>query len=195
VSGQGHHPGHPVAAGKSSFDLVEPEKVFAELRLTPDMVLLDVACGSGNYTLAAAAYIGPRGAIHAVDLWAGGIARLREEAARRRLAQVHAAVADVSHLIPLRDASVDVALMATVLHDLVEVGTAQGALREVARVLRPGGRLVLVEFDKVDGPPGPPRAIRLAPEEAAALLAPYGFTAGTPVRVGPHTYLLDCSKA
>jgi ubiquinone/menaquinone biosynthesis C-methylase UbiE len=186
--------GHPVAAGKSSFDLVEPQKVFAALCLTPEAVLLDVACGSGNYTLAAAGYIGPRGAIHAVDLWAGGIAQLREEAARRHLTQIHAYVADVSHLIPLRDASVDVALMATVLHDLVEVGTAEGALREVARVLKSGGRLVLVEFDKIDGPPGPPKAIRLAPEETAALVSPFGFAAGEPERVGPYNYLLAFTR-
>ena len=64
----------PIAAGKSSFDLVDPEKVFAELRLQPDTVFLDVACGVGNYALAAAEFIGEEGAILAVDLWEEGIA-------------------------------------------------------------------------------------------------------------------------
>lgn len=194
MSGHPHPHHHPVAAGKSSFDLVEPEKVFAELRLTPDTVLLDVACGIGNYALAAAAYVGPQGAIHAVDLWEEGIAQLRAEAARRGLPQIRAQVTDVSRNIPLPDASVDLALMATVLHDLAEAGTAAGTLAEVARVLRPGGRLVLIEFDKVDGPPGPPKAVRLSPEEAGALVAPFGFRAGEPVRVGPFTYLLTCDR-
>jgi ubiquinone/menaquinone biosynthesis C-methylase UbiE len=189
VSGGTH--GRPVAAGKSSFELVEPEKVFAELRLAPATVLLDVACGAGNYALAAAPYVGPQGAVHAVDLWAEGIERLRAEAARRGLAQIQPAVADVSERIPLPDGSVDVALLATVLHDLAEAGTAAGALREVARVLRPGGRLVVIEFDKVEGPPGPPRAIRLDPGETAALVSPFGFRPSRPVRVGPVTYLLS----
>lgn len=193
MSGQGHH-GHPVAAGKSSFDLVEPGKVFAALRLTPETVLLDVACGSGNYALAAADRMGPGGVIHAVDLWSEGIELLRLEAERRGLSKIRAQVADVSRRIPLPDASVDVALLATVLHDLAEAGTAAGTLAEVARVLRPGGRLVLIEFDKVDGPPGPPKAIRLAPEEAAALVVPFGFAAGEVVRVGPCTYLLAFNR-
>ena len=61
----------------------------------------------------------------------------------------------------MESGSVDVALMATVLHDLVEAGTAAGALAEVSRVIKAEGRLAIVEFHKIDGPPGPPRHIRL----------------------------------
>ena len=90
--------------------------------------------------------------------------------------------------------SVDVGLMATVLHDLVEAGTAAGALAEVARVIKPGGRLAIVEFDKIDGPPGPPRHIRLDPAEVEALVAPYGFARQQTVKLGPYNYLITFVK-
>lgn len=187
---------HPIAAGKSSFDLVDPQAVFGELRLKADSVLLDLACGSGRYALAAAEFIEPAGAIHAFDLWEEGIALLRESARARGLSQIRAEVADVSGRLPLPDGNIDVALMATVLHDLVEEGVETGALREAARVLRPGGRLAVLEFEKVESHPGPPAAVRLSPGEVEALVAPFGFRREGIIRVGDPLYLLSfaCEK-
>ena len=87
--------------------------------------------------------------------------------------------------------SVDVVLMATVLHDLVQAGTAEGTLREIARVLKPRGRLVIIEFDKVESEPGPPAAIRLSPGEVAEIASPYGFREEHVKAVGPTTYLVS----
>jgi ubiquinone/menaquinone biosynthesis C-methylase UbiE len=182
---------HPIAAGKSSFDLVDPRLVFAELRLKPDTVLLDLACGIGNYALAGTEFIGPAGAIHAFDLWPEGIAALRESARSRGLSQIRAEVADVSGRLPLPDGSVDVALMATVLHDLVKIGVGEGALREAARLLRPGGRLVVIEFEKVESSPGPPAVIRLSAEEVEALIVPFGFCREGLTKVGDPLYLVS----
>jgi ubiquinone/menaquinone biosynthesis C-methylase UbiE len=84
--------------------------------------------------------------------------------------------------------------MATVLHDLVEAGTAAGALAELARVLKLGGLLAIVEFEKIDGPPGPPRHIRLEAGEVEALVAPYGFARQRTVKLGPYNYLITFSK-
>jgi ubiquinone/menaquinone biosynthesis C-methylase UbiE len=84
---------------------------------------------------------------------------------------------------------VDAVLMATVLHDLAQVGTAKGALGETVRVLRPEGRLHVVEFVKVDGPPGPPRSVRISPEELVEVVGPFGFREERSVETGPSTYL------
>jgi ubiquinone/menaquinone biosynthesis C-methylase UbiE len=84
--------------------------------------------------------------------------------------------------------------MATVLHDLVEAQTAAGTLREVARVVKPGGTLAIVEFIKIAGPPGPPLHIRLAPEDVERLVEPYGFHRIKLADVGPFTYLITFKK-
>ena len=145
----------PPGAGKSSFDLIDPGALWAELNLPQGITFLDLGCGQGNYALAAADLIGPAGVVYAVDLWEEGIAALKERAAREGRANLKALVAGAGQ-VPIESRCVDVGFMATVLHDLVEAGTAAGALAEVARVLKPGGLFAIVEFDKIDGPPGPP---------------------------------------
>ena len=183
----------PPGAGKSSYDLIDPATLWAELNLTPGITFLDLGCGQGNYSLAAATAIGPAGVVYAVDLWEEGIASLQERAAREGRSNLEALVAGAGQ-VPLESRSVDVGFMATVLHDLVEAGTAAGALAEVARVLKPGGLLAIVEFDKIDGPPGPPRHIRLDPQEVEALVAPYGFARQRTVKLGPYNYLITLVK-
>jgi len=180
----------PPGAGKSSFDLIEPARLLEQLPLQQGITFLDLGCGAGNYTLAVAEAIGKHGVVVALDLWPPGIEGLQERAAAAGRRNIRAMLADISKLIPLGDHSVDVCLMATVLHDLAEFGMAEGALGEARRVLKPGGALAVVEFDKVEGPPGPPLRIRLAPEEVENLAAPYGFKKSRMARIGPYNYLL-----
>src|SRR5665648_46814 len=181
----------PTAAGKSSFDLVDADRLFEELGLGLDTNLLDVGSGVGNYALAAAERMGPTdgGRIYAVDLWKEGITLLQTEAARRGFARIVPMVADVGSVIPVGDESVDVCLIATVLHDLVLDGTHEGALREMSRTLKSDGLLAVVEFEKVDGPPGPPKDIRLNPQELEAIVTRFGFEPSKMVAVGPYHYL------
>lgn len=181
---------HPIAAGKSSYDLLDREKLFAALALSPRTVLLDAACGAGHYALAAAERLGGQGRVIALDLWPEGIASLQAEARRRGMTHLRAEVADLRSL-PLEDDEVDVCLLSTVLHDLVQEGSEAGALREIARVLKPGGRLEIIEFEKVEGPPGPPAAIRLGPGEVEAIVVPFGFRRERKrVAVGKFNYLM-----
>ena len=160
----------PPGAGKSSYDLIDPGTLWAALNLSQGIAFLDLGCGQGE-----------------------GIAELCERAAREGRANLKPLAAAAGH-IPLPSRSVDVGLMATVLHDLVEAGTAAGGLAEVSRVIKPGGLLAIVEFDKIDGPPGPPRHIRLDPAEVEALVAPYGFARQQTVKLGPYNYLILFSK-
>ena len=183
----------PPGAGKSSYDLIDPGALWAELNLPQGITFLDLGCGRGNYSLAVANLIGPAGVVYAVDLWDEGIASLKELAAREGRVNLQPLVAPAGR-VPLESRSVDVGFMATVLHDLVEAGTEASALAELARVLKPGGLLAIVEFDKVDGPPGPPWHIRLNPEEVEALVAPYGFARQRTVKLGPYNYLITFVK-
>ena len=72
----------PPGAGKSSYDLIDPGTLWAALNLPQGITFLDLGCGQGNYSLAAANLIGPTGVVYAVDLWEEGIAALKERAAR-----------------------------------------------------------------------------------------------------------------
>jgi ubiquinone/menaquinone biosynthesis C-methylase UbiE len=179
----------PHGAGKSSFDLIDADLLFRKLALNTDDVILDLGCGRGNYSFAAAGHIHKTGAIHAVDLWAEGVAAVAARAREEGCQQIQAHHVDASNALPLTDNSVDLCLMATVLHDLVVAGKDSGALAEIVRVLKPGGQLAIVEFEKIDGPPGPPRHVRLAPADVEALLAPHGFSAEELTPLSPQLYL------
>jgi len=179
----------PIAAGKSSFDLVDAERLFAELNLQDACLLVDIACGRGNYTLAAAQRMVSGGSIVAVDLWQEGIDQLSQEITSKGITNIRTAVADVSKHIPVEDGGADLCLMATVVHDLIEDGTGDGALREVRRILSAEGRLAIIEFEKVEGPPGPPIGVRLSPRELEVYLVPFGFRLINTSSIGEFHYL------
>ena len=70
------------------------------------------------------------------------------------------------------------------------IGGEQGALRETARVLKVGSIFGIVEFKKIEGPPGPPIHIRLSQEEVESMIKPFGFTLTRSVDTGPFTFLM-----
>jgi len=119
---------------------VERDLVLELAGQLADRRLLDAGCGDGTYAIAAA----ERGAsVTGID-----IAEPMLDAARQRAAEHHVDVrlerADVRSL-PFDDESFDVVLAVTVL---CFVGDADAAVREMARVLAPGGRLVVGELSR-----------------------------------------------
>jgi len=176
-------------AGRSSFALVDKNKVFGELQLEGGISFLDLGCGRGEYAMIASEIVGNEGVVYGIDLWEEGINFLQEEASARGSKNIKAMVADAGKKIPLEDTSIDVCFMATVFHDLVLANTAEGALKEVFRVLKEGGVLAILEFKKIDGPPGPPLSSRLAPEEVEERVIPYGFEIVGLKEMGPYNYL------
>lgn len=180
----------PPGAGKSSFDLIDTRKLFGHLDIPEGSTFLDLGCGSGAYSVFAAGLVGIRGQVIAVDLWDEGIASLQRRMSELGIANIRTIIADIGKPLPqLADDSIDLCFMATVLHDLVEAGTSEGALREIRRIVAPRGHLAIVEFKKTEGPPGPPLKIRLSPEELADIVKPYGFTGQGVFELGPHNYL------
>jgi ubiquinone/menaquinone biosynthesis C-methylase UbiE len=183
----------PHGAGRSSFDLIDQDTFFAALGLKGTETLVDLGCGRGNYALPLARRL-PQGTVWAVDLWEEGLEDLKARAYKEKLTRIQVLRADISQPLPLPAESVDVVLMATVLHDLAEAGEAPGALAETARLLKPQGRLAVVEFQKIPGPPGPPVEIRLSSEDTLTLAAPYGLTQRAYLELGPYLYLLILTK-
>lgn len=179
----------PIGAGKSSFELIDSTRLFRELYLRPGMTILDLACGKGAYSLVAAERVGAGGSVYAVDLWEDGIVQLKSEAVSRGIENIEALVGDAGRHIPIEDGLVDVCLMATVLHDFVGNKVEREVMAEIVRVIKPRGVLAIVEFYKKEGPPGPPKPIRLSPQEVDKILSEYGFKQNHLTEIGPDNYL------
>ncbi len=97
---------------------------------------------------------------------------------------------DITEGVLLNDEEADIVLMANILHGLVVAEGAEPALREANRILKPHGLLVVVDFKKISGPPGPRYSIRLSLKEAEAIVSPHGFETKEHFEVGPYHYAI-----
>ena len=112
-------------------------------RLQPGEYALDVGCGTGTLALAVARRVGSSGRVVGIDPSAQQIARARAKAARRN-ASIEFQTAVIERL-PFPEQTVDVVFSTLMMHHLPGPLKRQG-LAEIARALKPGGRLVIGDF-------------------------------------------------
>ena len=161
--------------GVSSIAMHDPSEAFAALALKPGDCFLDMGCGAGDYALRAARIVGTDGLVFALDKWSEVVSGVDEKIKRHALANVRVMTADITGILPVSDSSVDVCWLCMVLHVPEVRRNAINLAREARRVLKKSGRLAVLEIKKEPMPFGPPQNMRLAPEETAALVKPYGF--------------------
>lgn len=149
----------------------QPDRIVAELALTPAMTVADIGAGTGYFTVRIARAV-PQGQVIATDLEPDMIRYMDARAQREGMTNIRAVVtpADDPQLAP---ASVDRILVADVWHHV----DGRGAYaRKLVVALKPGGQLFIVDF-KPDATRGPPAKFRLAPDAVIAELAAAGLTA------------------
>ncbi len=115
--------------------------------------VLDVGCGTGTLALQARTLVGTTGSVSGIDPGPRQIARARAKAARRGQA-IDFQVGMIEHL-PFPDQSFDVVLSTFMMHVLPDDLKRQG-LSEIVRVLKPGGRLLVVDFKRPEQRQGQP---------------------------------------
>lgn len=139
----------------------------------PGEHVLEVGPGTGYYTLDVAAWISPGGRLDVFDLQPEMLDHTMRRAQGRGLESITPTEGD-ARAMPYADATFDAAYLVTVLG---EIPDQDAALREFARVLRPGGRLVVGELF---GDPHWVRPNRLRERAEAAGLV-FAHRSGTPL--------------
>jgi len=147
---------------------------MADLSLAPGMCVADVGCGEGYFTFRLAEAVGEGGRVSAVDIDADAIGSVRRQAEKGHLANVQAMVSEPTDT-KLQSGSVDVALLCDVLH---EAGPEQRAplVRDIARALKPGGFLFIVDYRKVHEVPFDPYEQLIPREDLVRLGEEAGLT-------------------
>jgi SAM-dependent methyltransferase len=115
--------------------------------------ILEVGPGTGYYTLDVAEWVKPDGQVDILDIQQEMLDHTMLRAGERGLSNINPTRADATAM-PYDDGTYDAAILVTVLG---EVPDQDAALRELARVLKPGGRLIAGELL------GDPHYVRLAP--------------------------------
>jgi ubiquinone/menaquinone biosynthesis C-methylase UbiE len=162
----------------------DPNRLWHRVGLKRGDTVIDVGAGTGFYTFPAATLVGASGRVYAVDVSRDLVELVRERAADRKVRNVEPVLSTPTR-IPIEDAVADVALLANVLP-----GIPSETVDEAVRLLRPGGRLVNVDWKKEPTPEGPPVEHRLTAPEATAVLSAHGLTQADSFDFGPFHYVL-----
>jgi demethylmenaquinone methyltransferase / 2-methoxy-6-polyprenyl-1,4-benzoquinol methylase len=117
--------------------------------LGPGGAALDVCCGTGDLAIELAARVGAEGTVVGCDFSEPMLELARRKAGDRELSQVRFEWADALEL-PYPDGAFDAVTVGFGARNLADL---DGGLRELARVLRPGGRLVILEITQPRRPP------------------------------------------
>jgi ubiquinone/menaquinone biosynthesis C-methylase UbiE len=112
-------------------------------RLAPGESVLDIGCGTGSLAIAAKHRVGPAARVCGIDASPEMVNRARQKAMKARV-DVGFAEAVVERM-PFPDGHFDVVLSTMMLHHLPGPARSQ-CLQETVRVLKPGGRLLVVDF-------------------------------------------------
>lgn len=168
-----------------------PTTAIKALQLQPGQVVADIGAGSGYYTVRMAAAVGPTGKVYATDIQPGMLDILRRRVTRQGLTNVETVLGDPDDP-KLPAGALDLAIMVDVYHELA---APQTFVRRLRAALKPGGRLVLLEFRKEDP------AIPIRPEhkmsiaEVKAELEPEGFVLSRVLNDLPWQHILVLTRA
>jgi SAM-dependent methyltransferase len=158
----------------------QPEAMLDALRITPGMRVADIGAGVGYHALRISPRVGATGKVYATDLQPEMLALLQTAVTAAGATNIEA-VRSSDVATGLADASVDLALMVDVYHELADPAAF---MRDLRRALAPGGRVVLVEFRGEDPEVPIKEEHKMTVAQVDAELQAHGF-----VRVERHDFL------
>jgi ubiquinone/menaquinone biosynthesis C-methylase UbiE len=124
----------------------EPDIALDAIKLTTGSSVADVGAGSGYMTVKMARRVGPSGKVYANDIQPEMLTLLRQRLTREKISNVEPVLGTIDDpKLPLN--TLDLILMVDVYHEFSE---PQQMLRRMHEELKPGGRLVLLEYRKED---------------------------------------------
>lgn len=150
------------------------------------MTFADIGCGDGFFTILAAKKVGERGKIYAVDIDASAVERLKQKAKSEGLKNVTAKVGAAEDMVFCRECA-DLVFYSMDLHDFNDPAKV---LQNAKQMMKPNGRLIDLDWKKIEMPFGPPVAIRFSEEKASDLMRSAGFTVVNIRDAGRYHYVL-----
>ena len=162
-----------------------PDHLVRELNLKPGDRVADLGCGTGAYTIALAKEVGDIGQVFAVDIHRDQLHTLAGTLERQKLLNVEMLWADIEKGIPIDAYSLDAVVMSNILFQLEDIDTA---LSYVAKILKPEGELLVVDWSQSHGGIGPHADHVVTEEKAETLTQKHGFRLVKRLPAGDYHY-------
>jgi ubiquinone/menaquinone biosynthesis C-methylase UbiE len=180
VVAQTAHQHHPPESASEYIKVLEapereewqqPERVIAALGLKPGDIVADLGAGSGYFAVRLARVVSPGGKVYAVDIDRQLLGYIERRAKEEHLKNIQPILAD-PHDPKLPPSSVDLIFICDTLHHISDRPRYYPFL---ARALKPGGRLVNIDFQKQPLPVGPPVEMKISKRAMIEEARPAGF--------------------
>lgn len=146
-----------------------PEEIIELLELKPSYVVADLGCGSGYFAVPISRKVKK---VYGVDVQKEMLEYLDEKIQKQNIRNIETVLSEEDE-IPLQDKSVDLLLSVNTLHEFRD---KEKTVKEMRRILRPKGKVAIIDFRKEDTSFGPPVAIRVSKKQAEQLFANQGLT-------------------
>ena len=162
-----------------------PQTILENLVIGQGSIVVDLGTGSGHYSMAAARMVGSEGRVYAVDIQKDLLERLQHSATGEGHHNIEIIWGDVEKYggTKLRENTADVLLLCNILFQLQD---KRSAVTEAMRVLKPGGRLVAVDWTDSHFGMGPDQSLVVTEDTARSLLQNIGFQEEKTFEAGPH---------
>lgn len=171
----------------------DPQHNVQQLGLTPGMHVADIGAGTGYYSMAAADLVGKNGQVFAIDIQKDLLESIQNTAKEKGFMNVKTVWgnAEKERGTRLRDESVDAVIVA---NTLFQIDDHSGLATETARICRPDGELLVVEWNGSHGGLGPAPDNVIPQEKTREMFELAGFEHDRDLDAGEHHYGMVMSR-
>ena len=171
----------------SGVHFISPEASIKKLRLEPGMKVADFGAGSWAYVFALAKAVLGGGQVYAIDVQKELLDRVKKEGRKTGLSNIEIIWGDIERAggTKLADQSIDAVVLSNVLFQLNHTYSAS---LEAKRGLKPGGKVLVIDWTESFGNMGPVAEQVVTPAKAREVFASAGFEFKEEFPAGPHHY-------
>ena len=171
----------------------DPVKNIEQCGIQAGMDIADFGAGSGHYSIASSRALMATGRVYAIDIQKDLLAKLKNDATRQGLCNVEVIWGDIEKVngTKLRDSSIDLVLLCNVLFQIDE---KENVIKEAKRILIPGGRVLVVDWQDSFGGLGPNPEAVVKKEKVVTNFQKLGFHLDREIEAGAHHYGLIYKK-
>ena len=182
-----HHSPTPSGVHLHTEGFAHPRRNVAILGIEHGMKVADFGSGSGAYALAIAEWLSNSGHVYAIDIQRDLLKRTQNEATRRKLKNISVVWGDLEVYggSKIADRHVDLVLVSNLLF---QVGERPAVIAEARRILKPTGRLVIIDWSDSFKGMGPHRDDVVTKDAALGITREGGFDLLREFSPGAHHY-------